>query len=196
MAKNIPENTAEKNLTEEKPSAIILAVIGITGRLLPHLPNFAPIGGTALFSGSKLSRPLNYILPLGVMFITDIFLGFHKTMPFIYISFMLIVLLGELFLKNNPSHFKVSMNCLVGSTLFYAITNYGVWQVSGLYPHTAAGLITCYVMAIPFYKWTILGNLFYGNSFFALYNYAHNLKSVQQFDKTVGDLLNIKYINN
>src|SRR5579872_881628 len=172
-------------MIKQKPSAIVLAVIAALGRLLPHPPNFTPVGGAALFGGANLKRPWNYLLPIAIMFITDLFLGLDNTLPYVYISFFIIVFLGERFLNKDSSMLKVSGVSLLGSVLFYLITNFGVWQIGGLYPHTTAGFVQCYVLAIPFLKWTVLGDLIYSNGFFTLYKFAQNSQVTQRFDKNI-----------
>jgi len=167
----------------QQSSTALLTVLGILGRFLPHPPNFTPVGGAALFGGSTLTRPLNYLLPIGVMLVTDIFLGFHATMPYVYASFLLIAWLGERFLRNETNLSKVAAVSLTGSLLFFIITNFGVWLQGGLYPQTLAGLVSCYMMAIPFFKLTIAGDLVYSLGFFGLYAWAQNRSFLVQFDK-------------
>jgi hypothetical protein len=53
---------------------------------------------------------------------------------------------------------------------FYLITNFFVWlHASSVYPHTAAGLLACYVAALPFFGYTVLGDLFYSAVLFGAY---------------------------
>ncbi len=172
-----------------KPSAGLLTILAVISRFLPHPPNFTAVGGTALFGGSKLSRPLNYLLPIGIMLVTDYFLGFHKTMIYVYVSFMIAVFLGEKVLKGNPSVAKIGAISLTGSVIFFLITNFGSWQVGGLYPHTAAGLMESYVMGLPFLKWTVLGDMVYTVGFFKVYQLVENRKFLTAFDKTVNGWL-------
>lgn len=167
-----------------KPSIILLAALAAAGRFLPHPPNFTPVGGTALFGGAKLSRPWNYLLPLLIMFVTDIFLGFHATMPYVYVSFIVAVFLGERFL-NRPTASRVVGISLLSSTLFFIISNFGVWLSGGLYPQTIDGLVRCYVMAIPFFQWTIAGDLVYTLGFFGLYALAESRGLARKFDSRV-----------
>jgi hypothetical protein len=56
---------------------------------------------------------------------------------------------------------RVAAYGVLGSTLFFVFTNFGVWLGSSMYPQTWAGLVECYVAGIPFYKNTLAGTLFY-----------------------------------
>jgi len=135
-------------------SMMVLAVIT---RLLPHPPNVAPITGIALFAGYSFNdKRMAFLLPLVCMFITDIFLGFHMIMPFVYLAFM-----GISYMGINSE--KIGNGTILkSSTLFFVLTNLGVWLMG--YPHTIQGLITCYTLALPFFVNTILGDLFFTHS--------------------------------
>jgi len=50
--------------------------------------------------------------------------------------------------------------------LFFVVTNFGTWAVSGMYPMTLAGLAACYLAAIPFFQNTVVGDLFYSGVLF------------------------------
>jgi len=135
-------------------SMIVLAVIT---RLLPHPPNVAPITGIALFAGYSFNdKRMAFLLPLVCMFITDIFLGFHMIMPFVYLAFM-----GISYMGINSE--KIGNGTILkSSTLFFVLTNFGVWLMG--YSHTIQGLITCYTLALPFFVNTIIGDLFFTHS--------------------------------
>lgn len=148
------------------PSLII--VFAVLLRLMPHLPNMVPIGAMALFGGAYLNKKYALIVPLVAMFISDIFLGFHVTMPFVYGSFLLIGLIG-MWLRNNKNVKTVVGATLFSSLLFFVITNFGVWLVGGLYPKTLSGFVECYIYALPFFRNTITGDLFYTGLFFCSY---------------------------
>jgi len=114
----------------------------------------------ALFGGSYLNKKYAIILPMAVMLISDCFLGFHKTMPFVYGSFLVASLIG-IYLKNKVTTRTVIGASLLSSIVFYLVTNFGVWLTSGMYEMTLLGLTKCYVLAIPFFRNTLIGDLFY-----------------------------------
>lgn len=141
-------------------------------RLIPHPPNFAPIAAVALFGGAYFKKKwAAYIVPLLAMFITDIILGFHATIWAVYLSFVLIVSLGMVMIKqkNITNIFLASVSA---SVLFFVITNFGLWLSTSYYPKTGAGLAACYTAAIPFFHYTLLGDLFFVAVIFGLYELA------------------------
>lgn len=148
------------------PLSIIVLAAGM--RLLPHIPNVAPITAMALFGGVYLNKKYALVVPLLAMLASDIFLGFSAASPFVYGSFLLIGLIG-LSLREHKRVKMVMLASLVSSLLFFVITNVGVWLVGGLYPKTTSGLVGCFGMAIPFFRNTILGDLFYSGAMFGGY---------------------------
>ena len=154
-------------------SPLLVILVAVLIRLLPHLPNFTPIAAMALFGGAYLNKKYAFIIPLAAMFISDIFLGFHSTMPYVYGGFILTGIIG-LWLKEHKSAKNVICSSLISSILFFLITNFGVW-VGGWYPKTLSGLMQSYVMGIPFFKNTVLGDLIYTGMFFSCYELAQLL---------------------
>ena len=152
-----------------KAGIVLLAVIA---RLIPHAPNFSPIGGLALFSGSNFKNKLSFLIPLSAMVISDLFLGFHKTIPYVYASFVIIYIIGRSIKVNKWQNLLLAT--LVSSVLFFTITNFGVWLNFNTYPKTVNGLIQCYIMGIPFFRNTITSDLIYSFSFFYGYRFLSN----------------------
>ena len=134
-----------------------LLVLAVITRLLPHPPNVTPIAAIALFGGCNIKdKNLAFVLPLLCMFLTDLFLGFHIIMPFVYLSFMCISYIGI----NSE---KITNGTIFGSSLlFFLVTNFGVWFFG--YPNTLAGLVSCYTLALPFFVNTIIGDLVFTHS--------------------------------
>ena len=90
-------------------------------------------------------------------FITDIILGLHSTLLFTWGS---VVLIGFISKYLNQSLKSRLFGALFASLLFFVITNFGVWLL-GMYDYSFKGLLESYIMAIPFYKSTILSTLIY-----------------------------------
>jgi hypothetical protein len=143
-------------------AALLLAILGAAAlRLVPHPPNFSPIDAMALFSGAYVGRKwLAFAAPLGALLLSDLLLGFYPGMLFQYASVALIVVLGMVALP-RVTVLRLGGAALASSVLFFAVTNFGVWLVSGMYALTLSGLAACYVAAIPFFQNTVAGDLFY-----------------------------------
>ena len=147
--------------------AILSAIVAAAAlRLVPHPPNFTPIAAMALFSGAYLGRRgLAFAAPLGALLLSDLVLGFYSGMWVQYAAVALVVLLG-CFALSKVTALRVGATAIVSSVLFFAITNFGVWLMSGMYPATMAGLAACYVAAVPFFQNTIAGDLFFSGLLF------------------------------
>ena len=131
-----------------------LIVLAILTRLIPHPPNFAPITGIALFSAINFNnRFFKFFVPLISLVIFDLIIGFSLINIFVYLSFIVIVLVGNHFKKIKLK------SVLISSIVFFIISNFGVWLIG--YPKTVSGIVMCYTAAIPFFINTILGDLFY-----------------------------------
>ena len=138
---------------------MIFAAAGM--RLLPHPPNFESIGAIALFAGAYFDdKRWAIILPLAAMLLSDAILGFHSQMLVVYGTFALVVCMGFA-LRERRTALKIVGAAVAASTLFFVITNFGVWAFDGLYPRTFEGLVVCYIAAIPFFGSTLAGTLFY-----------------------------------
>ncbi len=130
-------------------------------RLIPHPPNFAPVAAMALFGGAYFTkRWVAFLIPLAAMFITDLILGFHSAMWAVYLSFMLIVVIGMLLIKQKKIS-NIFLASVSASVLFFAITNFAVWASGIYYPKDLSGLAASYTAAIPFFHYTLLGDLFF-----------------------------------
>lgn len=135
---------------------LIMIIAGISTRFFIHVPNFTAIGAIALFSGAWFtSKRLAFIFPLSIMLISDAIIGFHTTMPFVYLSFILIIFIG-LYLRNHKNPLYILGGSFAGSVLFYLITNFGVWMTGmGL----SDNLIQVYIDGLPFFRNMIAGDL-------------------------------------
>ena len=142
--------------------ALLSAIVAAAAlRLVPHPPNFTPIGAMALFSGAYLGRrPLAFALPLAALLLSDLVLGFYHGVATVYATDALIVLIGSIALQRR-SAIRVGAAALASSVIFFVLTNLGMWAFSGFYPRTLIGLEACYVAAIPFFQNTVAGDLFY-----------------------------------
>ena len=137
---------------------LLIIIFGIICRLIPHPPNFSPVTAIALFGGLNFSdKRIAFSIPLVVLFLSDLILGISMINLFVYTGFLTIVFLGT---KIKSIKFG---NIILSSFIFFLISNFGVWIIG--YPKNIEGLILCYTMAIPFFGYSIAGDLFFGYLF-------------------------------
>ena len=167
---------AHNNLLNKLATPATFVLIGAVARILPHAPNFAPVGAMALFGGAYMSKKQALTLPILAMVLSDLVIGFDS-LPMrlsVYGSFLLIVLLG-MRIKNCISVKNTIFVSLSASVLFFLITNSAVWAFGSLYPKTVEGLAQSYFFAIPFFRNTLFGDLFYNGAFFGGYEFLRIL---------------------
>ncbi len=158
-----------------RPVALSLTVLGAIARLVPHPPNFAPVGATSLFAGARLPVWQAYLVPLVLMAITDPFYAAFYHVPaysvfqvFTYGSFLIGVWLGRR-IRATESISRIAAFSVLNSMQFFAITNFGSWLWFQGYPRTVDGLLSCYVAAIPFFGRTLVSDLIFTAVMFGLY---------------------------
>lgn len=144
-----------------------MILVAVATRWLYHFnpgmvpPNFSPVEAVALFGGAYFAdRRIALLLPLAAMAVSDLVIGFHNLLWLVYACVAVSTVLG-FGLRGKVGPARVAAYSVIGSTLFFIVTNFGVWIGSSLYPQTWAGLMECYIAAIPFYKNTLAGTLFY-----------------------------------
>ena len=125
-------------------------------RLIPHPPNFTSLIALSLYVPVIFGLKFIFIV-VASYFVTDLLIGFHSTLFFTWGSVVLIGLLSSYFYNNI--YYRIS-GALIGAVIFFILTNFGVW-INGSYGYSFAGLITCYVAAIPFFTYTIISTIFY-----------------------------------
>ena len=130
-------------------------------RIIPHPPNFTPVIAMAVFM-PYLTRNLYsaMVVPLSAMFVSDLYIGFHSYMFWVYGSILLGTLMSQYTMSIRKTYVHLGINALSSSVIFFVITNFAVWM-SGYYGMTIEGLILCYTMAIPFFGNTLAGTFFY-----------------------------------
>ncbi len=166
------EISQKENLLYRTLLALALIVLAAALRIAPHPWNFTPVGAMALFSGALLKdRRLAFLFPLLALFLGDAFIGFHKLIPIVYASFLINVAIG-LWLRDRRTVARISLATLLGATQFFFITNFAVWQFLSGFPHTASGLVACYLAGIPFFWNTLAGDALYAALLFGSYALA------------------------
>lgn len=162
---------------------IILLAAAFCRLVIPDsLPNFSPIAAIALFSGACIQdRRFAIILPLASLFLSDLVLGLHGTMFFTYAGFMGIFLIGRYFKPRLG--LSMLLASLAGSIFFYLITNFGYWILYSP-EKSLGGIFKAYFDAIPFFRNTLAGDLFFSTCLFGLFAIYQKIH-VAKFQKSI-----------
>ena len=164
---------------------LLLVLFAAFSRLIPHPPNFAPIGAMAMFGAAYFSKKyIALIIPVLAMWLSDIvinntiyaqyfegFTFFYQGFYWTYTAFIIIGIVSFFVLKKVKLK-NVVLASFLAALLFFVISNFGVWFSGTLYPKSFGGLINCYIAAIPFFKNTLMGNLVYSFVLFGSFELA------------------------
>jgi hypothetical protein len=139
-----------------------LILIGVISRWVPHWPNVTAIIGVSIVSAFYMNKGFQVFIPLAAMMLSDLLLGSHPTMMWVYAGIASASAYATFLGKRG--YVGTGLTSVVCSLLFFMISNLGVWVSGGLYPLTEAGLVQAYLMAVPFLLNQILGDLFWTGS--------------------------------
>jgi hypothetical protein len=149
--------------------ALFIITFGILSRVVVHADNFTPVLSLALLGGMYLKGRQAVLVPLALMIISDLIIGFHGAMFFTWGSIVLISVLG-LWLKGRKNVVSVLGGSIISAVIFFLVSNFGAFLV--LYPHTMVGLKQCYILAIPFFRGTFISTMAYSLAFWAGYEWV------------------------
>ncbi|MGA9061224.1 MAG: DUF6580 family putative transport protein [Terracidiphilus sp.] len=142
--------------------AYLILLVAVLSRVLPHAGwwNFTAVTGGLLYFGAR--RPWREMfVPFAALIATDYYLTnfvYHYSFrwqdyAFNWIGLVAAMALGSILLRKRVTFARGAAGALLGPTSFFLVSNFGVWA-SGFngYPHTLAGLGTCYLAGVPFYR--------------------------------------------
>ncbi len=153
----------------------IFTFIGILSRLVPHIPNVTAVGATALFMGAKYGMKKSLVTMFLTMLIADSIKGLHSVMWATYGALIVSILIGTYISKKRHAGWVIG-GSLLSSLVFFVITNFAVWLAPNfMYEKTLRGLVECYIMAIPFFRNSLVGDLLYSGIFFGGFALVKNI---------------------
>ncbi|GAA5220512.1 DUF6580 family putative transport protein [Membranihabitans marinus] len=158
-------------LDSKTPYIVLGTIVALAiARLLPHPSNFTPLGGIAILGATYYKRSvLKYLIPVLAFYLSDIlvsnilfksfypdqgFVFFSSHMAWSYLSIALIVLAVNPIMKNKNIK-NLLGSAVLGSILFFLISNFGAWMGGNMYPKSLSGLMACYAAGIPFFGNTL-----------------------------------------
>lgn len=158
----------------------VMILLAALSRLMPHPWNFTPIAAMALFGGAQFENTRHaFLVTFAALIVSDLLLGFHSTMLFVYPAFALTIFIGS-GLKKSQGASSVFFAAVGSSLLFFFITNFGSWVMDPFYTKDFSGLLTSYVRALPFLRNSFMGDLFYTGVLFGSFSFlAKRLPQLQ-----------------
>ena len=137
-------------------------------RFIPHPPNFTSLLALSFYVPAILG--VRFLPVLIICFgLTDLILGFHGTILFTWGSVIIIGLISKKFVKSILSRIAGAM---LGALIFFTITNFGVWSL-GSYGYSLNGFINCYVLALPFFGYTLISTLVFSYLSLTIYKFSN-----------------------
>jgi hypothetical protein len=153
---------------------------------LPELPNFSPVAAVAFCGGLFLPGVLAWIVPISVLFVSDLALAmligypaFSSAQFVSWTCILAVVGIGRLLSKasfSTPRFFSA----LIGSGLFfYLVTNTAAWIANPSYPRGLGGLWMSLTTGLPgfppswmFYRNALVSDLIFGALLLAVWALA------------------------
>jgi hypothetical protein len=168
--------------------AILIIFLGVLSRILLNevmgIPNFEMVTSFSLVSGSFLGGVFAPLIPILIIFLSDIYFGNSIIYLFTWSAFVLIGIFGVIFKRNSKYYFlKITGGGILSVLFFYLWTNFGWWLTSGMYPMNSQGLITCYLAAIPFLKNQVISVLVFAPIFSLIFSLIFNKFFVKKTKK-------------
>jgi hypothetical protein len=160
-------------LTNSERLALGLIVIGVLSRLIPHPPNVTAVVGASLLAAYGIRNLwVAALVPVAIMALSDLVLGWHSSALFTYAGMLATAFIGCGLIR-EVSVVRLGTAAFLSSAAFFLISNFGVWA-GGYYGYTLEGLVTCYVVAIPFWGMSLIGDLGSTAILFGLYVLGRN----------------------
>jgi len=145
-------------MTNSERLALGLIVIGVLSRLIPHPPNVTAVVGASLLAAYAIRNVwLAALVPVAIMALADVVLGWHSSALFTYAGMLVSVFVGR-GLLTRLSLFRLGGAAFIASLAFFLISNFGVF-LGGYYGPGLDGLAATYVAAIPFWGLSLVGDL-------------------------------------
>jgi hypothetical protein len=156
-----------------------LIVIAAFSRMIPHMPNFSPLGAIGLFGAAYFSKKWQaFLIPLAAIWLSDLFISnvlygqYHPDFVWLYDGFYwqygsyVLITLAGFFIFKKLSVQRILAGSLLSTAIFFLVTNFGCFPNNPIYSQNLSGLLTCFAAGIPFINGTFLGDLFYSGLLF------------------------------
>lgn len=145
-------------MTNSERLALGLIVLGVLSRVIPHPPNVTAVVGVTLLGAYAIRSPwLAALIPVAVMALSDVVPGWHSSALFTYVGMLAGAFIGRGLLR-QLSVLRLGGAAFLASLVFFVISNFGVY-LGGYYGYGIEGLLACYAAAIPFWGYSLVGDI-------------------------------------
>ena len=153
--------------------AYLFVVLSVALRFVSLPVAFTSVAASLLYFGARQPRRRLWV-PLALLVAVDVVLtklvyAYPLSADHLvtWAWYAAILLLGGT-LKENSGALRVGGAALAASVSFFLLSNFAVWAVWAMYPKTLAGLAACYLAALPFFRHSLAGDLFFTVVFFGI----------------------------
>ena len=147
---------------------IILFGLLVLSRMITDIPNFTATIALVMFTGYLIqNRLLSILIILTSQVVSDLYLGIYSSMIFVYAAYISIVLLSPI-IMNKINTKSVIFSSIISPSIFFIISNFGVWLTGSMYTFNLSGLITCYVAGIPFFDESLISTILFALTIFSI----------------------------
>ncbi len=144
--------------------------------LLLHSPAwmaFTPVAAALLYFGARAPRR-QFWVPVALLAASDIVLtkivySYPLTADhFVTWAWYVAALFIGMSLRSDSKALRIGIASVRASVSFFMVSNFAVWAVWNMYPKTLGGLVDCYIAAVPFFRNTLAGDLFFSAVLFGI----------------------------
>jgi hypothetical protein len=146
------------------------------------LPNFTAVAAIAIIASTHFNGQKRWMIPLLLLWISDLILNnvvyadyFSGIQYFSGMwSYLAIIMIGifAYFLLKRISWMRLGLTATGAAVIFFLVTNFGVWiSPATPYAKDISGLMASYEAGLPFFRNTLLGNLFFTFALYGAYDW-------------------------
>ena len=147
---------------------MILFVLLVLSRMITEIPNFTATIALVMFTGYLIqNRFLSVLVILLSQVVSDLYLGIYSSMIFVYAAYISIALLSPIIMKKMNTK-SVVLSSVISPSIFFIISNFGVWLTGSMYTFNLSGLITCYIAGIPFFDESLISTILFALTIFSI----------------------------
>jgi hypothetical protein len=152
--------------------AYLFVIIAVAVRFLPHPLAFTPVGAALLYFGARGPRRQLWVpwalLAASDVVLTKVVYGYALSWDHLVTWAWYAAMLGlGMTLRQNAGAVRIMASALLGSMVFFLVSNFAVWAAWDMYPRNFAGLMLCYDAGLPFFRRAIAGDVIFTAVLFA-----------------------------